>query len=57
MTRAEADREITERLDRILDLLSNPNPELQAAIERSNRKTPDYDAVCQRVLERMREGL
>lgn len=60
MTRAQAEIEMNRRLDRILDLLSNPTPELKIAIrlsmqsaegEKSHRKTPDYDAVCQRVMK------
>ncbi|HZW96103.1 MAG TPA: hypothetical protein VFF64_24370 [Candidatus Eremiobacteraceae bacterium] len=59
MTRAEADFEMNKRIDRILDLLADPTPELKIAIEKANRKTPDYDAVCQRVLKSLtcQEGL
>jgi hypothetical protein len=50
-SQAEADIEMNRRLDRILDLLSNPTPELQAAIDKNHRKSPDYDAICQRVMK------
>ena len=55
----EADFEMNKRMERILDLLSNPTPELEAAIEKANRKTPDYDVVCERVLKSLTswEGL
>jgi hypothetical protein len=73
MTRAEAEIEVNRGLDRILDLLAKPTPELQAAIRLSAetastvlrtkagekaRTTPDYDAICQRAIKSLTsEGL